>query len=37
LHWDAGTTETFEPGGTDVPFQRNLSIIRSPFNVISEP
>jgi hypothetical protein len=35
LHWDAGKTETFEPGGTDIPFQRNLSIIRSPFSIIS--
>jgi len=37
LHWDAGTTEDFEPLGTDVPFQRNRSIIRSPFNIIREP
>lgn len=35
LHWDGGKIETFEPGGTDVPFQRNLSIIRSPFSIIS--
>lgn len=33
LHWDAGTIKDFEPGGTDIPFQRNLSIIRSPFSV----
>ena len=34
LHWDAGTIKDFEPGGTDIPFQRNLSIIQSPFTVI---
>jgi hypothetical protein len=37
LHWDAGTTQDFEPGGTDVPFQRNRSIIQSPFSIIQEP
>ncbi|MCZ7667283.1 MAG: hypothetical protein M5U34_08765 [Chloroflexi bacterium] len=37
LHWDAGTIQDFEPGGTDIPFQRNLSIISVPFSVISEP
>ncbi len=37
LHWDAGTTQDFEPGGTDIPFQRNRSIILSPFNIIREP
>ncbi len=36
LHWDAGTIEDFEPLGSDVPFQRNRSIIQSPFTVISE-
>lgn len=36
LHWDAGTTQDFEPGGTDIPFQRNRSIILSPFNVFRE-
>ena len=37
LHWDAGTIQDFEPGGTDIPFQRNRSIILSPFNIIREP
>ena len=35
LHVDAGTLQEFEPGGTDVPLQRNRAIIRSPF-VISD-
>jgi hypothetical protein len=37
LHWDAGTAQKFEPGGADVPFQRNLRIIQSPFSIIQEP
>jgi len=34
LHLDAGALEEFEPGGTDVPLQRNRAIIRSPFALI---
>lgn len=36
LQWDAGTVQTFEPGGTDIPFQRNRSIIQAPFSILSE-
>jgi hypothetical protein len=36
LHYDAGTPQEFEPGGTDVPILRNRAIIRAPFSILAE-